>query len=648
MGRSRAKGGNIPIKEVKESIGGNVADGLLSPELMAKLGGDDGRSGAGGALAVVAKPSKGKKRGRAEGGRGEKISCETRQLAASMSKSKAKKLKQLEDKKLKDGRRADLYRKLEENRLSQQHLSLLQSSKTISQNQDTLRSRVKQAVQRAIAGIALGDATVAELEAHPDVVADVEEALSLPVGGALAASRKTTAAARGGPSPAVAGNKAPVLNAKGKNGLAGEGRAAAAGSHKPAPQKGVAAARQAGSVAALAGKKRGRSAAPAAPKPVQVVPITETKGGSESSSSSDSSSENESDTETEPDRKGGSAGAADSAEVKDGEVSNAAVKRVEPTAAAVNVSTQADADVRAPCGNSVSAGAGRGVVAVSGGDSTAEMSGSSWAAKMMSSLARVPTSTKSTEKRSAEATNTEGKSSALDDGEIAEDGTGGADDSEDGEALVAASYPPPPSWLEGNAPAYHAVETPLPSVSGVGAAAGISSSRSKLPRPERWVAVERSADLQAARMQLPVCGMEQEIMEAIHDNDTVILCGETGSGKSTQVPQFLYEAGYASHGLIGVTQPRRVAAVGTAERVAVELGTKCGRGGPVAYQIRYDASGVGEKTRVKFMTDGILLQEITSDLLLRKYSAVLLDEAHERNLNTDVLLGMLSRSIPLR
>jgi ATP-dependent RNA helicase DHX37/DHR1 len=102
------------------------------------------------------------------------------------------------------------------------------------------------------------------------------------------------------------------------------------------------------------------------------------------------------------------------------------------------------------------------------------------------------------------------------------------------------------------------------------------------------------------------------------------------------------------HGMIGVTQPRRVAAVSTAQRVAVELNTPCGRGGKVAYQIRYDSSGVTPDTRIKFMTDGILLQEISSDFLLRRYSVILLDEAHERNLNTDVLLGLLSRAIPLR
>jgi ATP-dependent RNA helicase DHX37/DHR1 len=132
------------------------------------------------------------------------------------------------------------------------------------------------------------------------------------------------------------------------------------------------------------------------------------------------------------------------------------------------------------------------------------------------------------------------------------------------------------------------------------------------------------------------------------------------TGKSTQVPQFLYESGLSSlgtHSLIGVTQPRRVAAVSTAKRVCYEMGqgngqtiqgSSKGKGNLVSYQTRYETAGLGTDTHIKFMTDGILLKEIQSDLLLRKYSAIILDEAHERNLNTDVLIGLLSVAIPLR
>jgi ATP-dependent RNA helicase DHX37/DHR1 len=169
--------------------------------------------------------------------------------------------------------------------------------------------------------------------------------------------------------------------------------------------------------------------------------------------------------------------------------------------------------------------------------------------------------------------------------------------------------------------------------------------------PARIITVTRPAGMEEARRGLPVLGMEQEIMEAVAGADVVLLCGETGSGKTTQVPQFLLEAGYGAPrfperaGRVGVTQPRRVAAVAAAQRVAQELG--CALGGPVGYHVRHDARW-GARTALKFMTDGILLRELQADLLLRAYSAIVLDEAHERSLNTDLLLGLLSRVVPLR
>ena len=197
-------------------------------------------------------------------------------------------------------------------------------------------------------------------------------------------------------------------------------------------------------------------------------------------------------------------------------------------------------------------------------------------------------------------------------------------------------------------------------------AAAIGLEPSVAPITAAALAVQtftRPHEVQDSRTSLPVCSMEFEIVDEIRNNDVTILCSETGSGKSTQVPQFLYENGFTVPRspkdeplLIGVTQPRRVAAVSTAKRVCYEMGqgdgqvikSKNGNGNLVAYQTRYESAGLGKDNRVKFMTDGILLQEIQSDLLLRKYGVIVLDEAHERNLNTDVLLGLLSVAIPLR
>ncbi|RPB05677.1 P-loop containing nucleoside triphosphate hydrolase protein [Choiromyces venosus 120613-1] len=165
-----------------------------------------------------------------------------------------------------------------------------------------------------------------------------------------------------------------------------------------------------------------------------------------------------------------------------------------------------------------------------------------------------------------------------------------------------------------------------------------------------FVTVERPIEIQASRLTLPVVAEEQRIMEAINANDCVVICGETGSGKTTQVPQFLYEAGYGSPntptpGLIGVTQPRRVAAVSMASRVGEELGT--GGEEKVSYQIRFEGTA-GPNTAIKFMTDGVLLRELSEDFLLRKYSAVIIDEAHERSINTDILIGVMSRVLKIR
>ena len=163
-------------------------------------------------------------------------------------------------------------------------------------------------------------------------------------------------------------------------------------------------------------------------------------------------------------------------------------------------------------------------------------------------------------------------------------------------------------------------------------------------KPAIFMEVKRNSEIQTARLQLPILAEEQAVMEAIHDNDVVILCGETGSGKTTQVPQFLYEGGYTTRGLIGVTEPRRVAAVTMSRRVALELNMSTEL---VSYQIRYEGN-VTENTIMKFMTDGVLLKEIENDFFLSKYSVVVIDEAHERSVFTDILMGLLSRIVPMR
>lgn len=163
-------------------------------------------------------------------------------------------------------------------------------------------------------------------------------------------------------------------------------------------------------------------------------------------------------------------------------------------------------------------------------------------------------------------------------------------------------------------------------------------------KPAVYVHVNRSSEIQAARLKLPILAEEQGIMETINENSIIILAGETGSGKTTQVPQFLYEAGYAEKKLIGITEPRRVAAISMSKRVATEMNLTSD---VVSYLIRFEGN-VTDNTRIKFMTDGVLLKEIESDFSLSKYSVIILDEAHERSVYTDILVGLLSRIVPMR
>lgn len=179
-----------------------------------------------------------------------------------------------------------------------------------------------------------------------------------------------------------------------------------------------------------------------------------------------------------------------------------------------------------------------------------------------------------------------------------------------------------------------------PAILKSAAAMGLQPKDTSANDAWRVLPVHRPKEVESSRFDLPVSAMEYEIIDSIRNNSVTIVCSETGSGKSTQVPQFLYESGITLGNaknvreddglLICVTQPRRVAAVSTAKRVCYEMGFSNDKGqsipgrkvegNVVAYQTKYETAGLGSKTRIKFMTDGILLQEIKSDLLLRKYA----------------------------
>jgi ATP-dependent helicase HrpA len=182
-------------------------------------------------------------------------------------------------------------------------------------------------------------------------------------------------------------------------------------------------------------------------------------------------------------------------------------------------------------------------------------------------------------------------------------------------------------------------------------------------RDERWqerlarlaADLERSIKLREARREgmppiryddaLPVCGMRRQIAEAIRNNPVVILCGETGSGKSTQLPKICLEMGRGVDAMIGHTQPRRIAARSVAARIADEIDAPLGR--DVGFKVRF-AEATGDRTYIKLMTDGMLLAELQGDPLLEQYDTIIVDEAHERSLNIDFLLGHLKRLLPRR
>jgi HrpA-like RNA helicase len=144
---------------------------------------------------------------------------------------------------------------------------------------------------------------------------------------------------------------------------------------------------------------------------------------------------------------------------------------------------------------------------------------------------------------------------------------------------------------------------------------------------------------------LPVEGFKDELMVHIHQNQIVICVGETGSGKTTKIPQFFLESDFIGNKMIAVTQPRRIAAITVCHRVADER--KCVVGNEIGYVVRFDDMS-SPQTKIKFMTDGILVRECLSDPTLSQYNAIMLDEAHERSIHTDILFGLVKAACSRR
>ncbi|KAH7721286.1 ATP-dependent RNA helicase DHX8 [Aphelenchoides avenae] len=154
-----------------------------------------------------------------------------------------------------------------------------------------------------------------------------------------------------------------------------------------------------------------------------------------------------------------------------------------------------------------------------------------------------------------------------------------------------------------------------------------------------------NSKLHLQKQSLPIYALREDLMVAVKANQVLIVIGETGSGKTTQITQYLLEDGYVKKGRIGCTQPRRVAAISVARRVSEEMG--CRLGDQVGYTIRFEDS-TSDQTLIKYMTDGMLLRECLRDANLSAYSCIMLDEAHERSVNTDVLFGLLKAVVRQR
>ncbi|EGS23320.1 pre-mRNA splicing factor ATP-dependent RNA helicase prp16-like protein [Thermochaetoides thermophila DSM 1495] len=174
---------------------------------------------------------------------------------------------------------------------------------------------------------------------------------------------------------------------------------------------------------------------------------------------------------------------------------------------------------------------------------------------------------------------------------------------------------------------------------------GTSKFSDAIKKQEGASNFSQSKTLKEQREFLPAFAVREDLLRVIRDNQVVIVIGETGSGKTTQLTQFLYEDGYGKTGMIGCTQPRRVAAMSVAKRVAEEMEVKLGT--LVGYAIRFEDC-TSKETVIKYMTDGVLLRESLNEPDLDRYSCIIMDEAHERALNTDVLMGLFKKILQRR
>ena len=168
-----------------------------------------------------------------------------------------------------------------------------------------------------------------------------------------------------------------------------------------------------------------------------------------------------------------------------------------------------------------------------------------------------------------------------------------------------------------------------------------------IPSQKSSIIINRTPQIIEQREKLPIISQEHDIMYSINNSLVTIICGETGSGKSTQIPQFLYERGYTKDiGKIAITQPRRVAARSLAFRLREEMSMT--KELLIGYQVRYETDNISKDTEIKFITDGILLKELENDSLFSEYSVIIIDEAHERTINSDLLIGFISQILKIR